>query len=216
LSEEAASYESKDEALSSDKTFVTFWLDAIEAASSEEKDWRKEADESVEIYRSDCDEGQAEFNILYSNIETLLPAIYNSTPSPDVRRRFGDRDPIAKSVSDIIERAISYSVDAYDFDAMMQAVYSTRHCRGVAWQGCAMCPTSHRDQTRASRPKARPRKARKPKASRRNMLTGWTRLSRAKSSPMRKPSANTCRGSTFAGVRALCGTKCHGLPSNTS
>jgi uncharacterized tellurite resistance protein B-like protein len=134
LSEEAASYESKDEALSSDKTFVTFWLDAIEAASSEEKDWRKEADESVEIYRSDCDEGQAEFNILYSNIETLLPAIYNSTPSPDVRRRFGDRDPIAKSVSDIIERAISYSVDAYDFDAMMQAVLfdSALPGRGVA------------------------------------------------------------------------------------
>jgi hypothetical protein len=80
-----------------------------------------------------------------SNIETLLPAIYNSTPSPDVRRRFGDRDPIAKSVSDIVERAISYSVDAYDFDAMMQAVcYSTAGIAG-AWRGkgalCALLRT---------------------------------------------------------------------------
>src|SRR5690606_18921301 len=29
-----------------------------------------------------------DFNILHSNVETIVPAIYNSTPVPDVRRRF--------------------------------------------------------------------------------------------------------------------------------
>jgi hypothetical protein len=41
---------------------------------------------------------------------------------PDVRRRFSDPDPVAKAVSDLIERALAFSVDAYDFDAVMKAV----------------------------------------------------------------------------------------------
>jgi hypothetical protein len=119
-----ASYETKEEALSSDPSFVRFWLDAIDASSKEEEDWRKDADEVIRIYRGDedGDKPASEFNILYSNVETLLPAIYNSTPTPDVRRRFGDKDPIGKTISDILERAISYSLDSYDFDATMRAV----------------------------------------------------------------------------------------------
>jgi hypothetical protein len=120
MDEHAQSYETKDEALKSDPDFVKFWLNAIDAASDEEKDWRKDADEVVGIYRGDKD-CEKEFNIVYSNVETLLPAIYNSVPVPDVRRRFGDRDEVGKVVSQILERAISYSVDSYDFDVTMRA-----------------------------------------------------------------------------------------------
>jgi hypothetical protein len=133
MSEENASYETKDEALKSDASFVTFWLDAIDAAGKEEKDWRESAQKVLDIYRGE-DKGETEFNIVYSNVETLLPAIYNSTPVPDVRRRFGDRDPIAKTVADMLERAISYSLDSYDFDNTMRNVLfdSAVPGRGVA------------------------------------------------------------------------------------
>lgn len=106
--------------LSSDDSFVAAWLDRIELAGKEEEDWRKDGDEVVGIYRNEDSADRDDFNILYSNVETTLPAVYNSTPIPDVRRRFNDRDPVAKAVSDILERSLSYSVDTYDFDAVMQ------------------------------------------------------------------------------------------------
>lgn len=120
-----ASRESDKEARQSDAEFVRLWLDALDIAGKEEKDWRAKASESVSLYRGNGADGKSRrdraFNILYSNIETTIPAIYNSVPVPDVRRRFSDDDPVSKEVSDIIERGISYSVDSYDFDSVMRA-----------------------------------------------------------------------------------------------
>ena len=128
MAENNAQFESVEQAVregaSNPKAgLVKMWLAAIDAADKEESDWRKEADEIVEIYRSASEQKkQQAFNILYSNTETLLPAIYNSTPQPDIRRRYNDPGVSAKAVADILERAISYSLDQYDFDAVMRAV----------------------------------------------------------------------------------------------
>lgn len=100
---------------------VKLWLDAIDLASKEEADWRKRAQTAVDTYRDQKERNDKRFNILYANTETILPAIYSSVPVPDIRRRFSDADPAGKVVSQILERAISYSVDAYDFDAVMRA-----------------------------------------------------------------------------------------------
>ena len=101
--------------------FVSDWIKRIEAASEEEKDWRKDGDTAVKAYKGDAEGGSKEFNIFHSNIETIAPALYNSTPAPDVRRRYADADPTGKAVADLLERALSYSVDAYDFDGIMKA-----------------------------------------------------------------------------------------------
>lgn len=52
-----------------------------------------------------------DFNILYSNVETIVPAIINSPPAPDIRRRYNDTDPVAKDVAEILERAIRCQID---------------------------------------------------------------------------------------------------------
>jgi hypothetical protein len=121
MDEQSATYETKGQSQESDADFVRFWLDAIEAASREEKEFREDGEDVIKIYRGEKD-SETEFNIVYSNTETLLPAIYNSTPVPDVRRRFGDRDAIGKVVSDMLERGLSYTLDNYDFDAVMRSV----------------------------------------------------------------------------------------------
>lgn len=119
----AASLETKDQ-IREDAEFVRTWLDAIELSSKEEEKWRKRAEEATNIYRSgskdNAENRSRTFNILFANVDTTVPSIYNSTPVPDVRRRYNDEDKVGKQVSDIIERAISYSVDAYDFDAVMK------------------------------------------------------------------------------------------------
>jgi hypothetical protein len=125
---DVATLESKEEA--KDKaSFVRMWMDAIHIAGKQEETWRKQAEETVKIYRAGSksraenpDGGDMAFNILFANVETVVPTVYNSTPIPDVRRRYDDEDKVGKQVSDLIERAISYSVDSYDFDHGMKFV----------------------------------------------------------------------------------------------
>jgi hypothetical protein len=99
--------------------FVREWLEAIDLASEDEKPWRDDAENAIRIYDT-TERTENSFNILHSNQETLLPAIYNTVPVPDVRRRYNDKDPPGKLVADTLERALSFSVDAYDFDDRMQ------------------------------------------------------------------------------------------------
>jgi hypothetical protein len=105
--------------------FVRQWLEAIQLSTDEECDWQKTAERACDAYRGGKPTYNNEgsdlntFNIFHANIETLVPALYNSTPIPDVRRRFNDDDPVGKEVAELFERALSYSVDAYDFDCTM-------------------------------------------------------------------------------------------------
>ncbi|WP_420959354.1 hypothetical protein [Brucella sp. IR073] len=67
------------------------WLERIRAAETREEDWRKDAEAAEKVYACNpkARSGKLyDFNILHSNVETIVPAIYNSTPVPDVRRRF--------------------------------------------------------------------------------------------------------------------------------
>jgi hypothetical protein len=129
MSEETAAVatqETYEQATKSDSDLVRLWLDALSIASQEEEDWRNNARKAVNLYRQASGESEErvdekkKFNILHSNIETMLPALYNSTPAPDVRRRYNDDDPAGKTVCDIQERCISYSIDMYDFDNTMR------------------------------------------------------------------------------------------------
>lgn len=65
---------------------VRFWVEALKLAEKEEEDWRKVAEAAYSRY-SMADKGKTTFNILYSNVETIVPAVYNSTPVPDIRPR---------------------------------------------------------------------------------------------------------------------------------
>ena len=51
------------------------------------------------------------FNILYSNTETLLPALYSATPRPDVQRRFKDDDPMGKAAAQAGKRMLEFLID---------------------------------------------------------------------------------------------------------
>lgn len=95
------------------------WLSELDLARSAEEDWRKESEEIWDLYRSKNRKANS-FNILWSNTETLRPSLYNSQPRPDVRRRFRDPDPVGKVASTILERALVYSIDSYDFDHVLQ------------------------------------------------------------------------------------------------
>lgn len=97
------------------------WLDRIKAAQKLEKSWLEAAQEATLIYTGEG-EKKSPFNILFSNVETIVPSIYNSTPSPDVRRRFSDPDPTSKAVSQLLERAIALQLDNGALDGEIEAL----------------------------------------------------------------------------------------------
>lgn len=101
--------------------YVGQWVQAITAAKADEKDWRKDAEKAIKAFRGNSGSTARNFNIFHSNTQILVPAVYNSTPIPDVRRRFGDSDKAGKTAADMIERALSYVMDRYDFDARVKA-----------------------------------------------------------------------------------------------
>lgn len=108
------------------------WLDRVEAAGKLEKHWLDDAKKAVETFTGErapeaygdqlATTGATDFNILYSNVETIVPAVINSAPVPDVRRRFLDDDPAARVVADILERAIRVQIDDSRLQTELEAV----------------------------------------------------------------------------------------------
>lgn len=96
-----------------------YWQRQIQRARHREKDWREAADKVLKRYRDERrseETGSKRLNILYSNVETLRPAIYANPPKPDVRRRYLDQDPVARMGAEVMQRALSACIDLYDLD----------------------------------------------------------------------------------------------------
>lgn len=86
------------------------WRKEITSAQKREKTYREEGAKIVELYEGEKKETY-QFNILYSNTETLSPALYNSVPTPVVERRFKDEDPVGKMASEVCQRTLKYLLD---------------------------------------------------------------------------------------------------------
>jgi len=91
----------------------------LKMADKAERPWRQEGDRIEKLYRrekkSKATSGNR-MNILWSNTEIMKPALYQGTPSADVRRRHPDQNPVAREAARVLERAIEYSIDQYPFD----------------------------------------------------------------------------------------------------
>ena len=126
-------------------TTVSRWLAEIAAYEKTFETWSTRVPKIVKRYRdelkassrlsSEADEQQRTFNVLWANVSTLQPALYSRSPVPEVGRRWKDRDPIARAAAEILERGLSYSLDAYDFDATAKGARDDYLLagRGQAW-----------------------------------------------------------------------------------
>ena len=76
---------------SPDDEIAQFWKSQLDDARRREEKYRKDARPVVRIYET-ADKKADSFNILYSNTETLLPAVYNAVPRPVVKRKQAGND----------------------------------------------------------------------------------------------------------------------------
>src|SRR5258708_40227896 len=75
------------------------------------KRYRDERTDAVEYTDTANSAQSARFNILWSNVQTLLPAVFAKRPKPVVERRYLDRDDVGRTAAIIWERPLLYELD---------------------------------------------------------------------------------------------------------
>jgi hypothetical protein len=118
------------------------YLNVLGQYNREFSKWEARATKIIRRYRDDVRTNgttgseSARFNILWSNVQTLVPAVFSQLPKASVSRRFADHDPVGRVASLLIERALDYEIEHYpDFRAAMKNGVEDRFLggRGVAW-----------------------------------------------------------------------------------
>jgi len=116
-----------------------YWHDQIETAIKIFDKWEKRGQKVVKRYRDERDAiemPRMKFNILWSNIQVLFPALYGRQAKPEVSRRYMDQDPVGRLASTMLERVMEYETTQFgDFDSAMRGVVEDRLLpgRGTAW-----------------------------------------------------------------------------------
>lgn len=121
------------------KESASRWLSELQLAKREDERWLKRGKKIVKRYRDErqgWSDANKKYNILWANIQTMLPALYGKTPRADVQRRFKDQDPVGRTAAQILERALQYEIDHYgDFDSAVKSAVLDRLLpgRGTVW-----------------------------------------------------------------------------------
>ncbi len=115
------------------------WLDAIETASKYQAKYQDRVKKIVDVYSKQGDAvalgAERRFAIFWANIEVLKQATYTRQPQPAIVRRFSDRDPIARHVSETMQRSVTSIFDLSDVHDCLKSVRDDflLGARGTAW-----------------------------------------------------------------------------------
>ena len=120
---------------------ANFWKKQIADYNKTFEAWEKRTERILARYTDagklkSTNSNGVRFNILWSNIQTAMPAVFSRLPQPDVSRRFKDSDPVGRIAAMILERALDYEVSYYpDYKAAVSACVFDRFigARGTAW-----------------------------------------------------------------------------------
>lgn len=120
-------------------TTVMRWVKEIELYEQKAGEWEEAAKKILRRYKDERNGSketkQSRYNILWSNIQTLLPALYSRNPKPDFQRRFLDADPAGRVACEVLERAATFTLDKEDFYLKARQVVTDRLLpgRGTMW-----------------------------------------------------------------------------------
>lgn len=119
------------------------WSEELRLAKKENEDFLKRGKDILSKYKDSekkRQKGGAEYannrmNILWSNIETLKPALYGKDPQPNVSRRFMDSDPVSRTASMILERCLITQMELAEFGYPMMRARDDLLLpgRGIVW-----------------------------------------------------------------------------------
>lgn len=106
---------------------VKYWLNQITNAQKDARKYYDSGKKVLDRYKNEGTDIPANapidnrMNVLWSNVQTIMPALYAKSPTPDVARRHRDKDPVGRWGAVVLERALEYQLDAYDVDYDIRA-----------------------------------------------------------------------------------------------
>lgn len=115
------------------------WKSELLLGKNADKEWAARAKRIVKRYkdeRSGVSRASKKYNILWSNVQTILPAVYSKTPKAEAERRNKDSDPVGRCASEILERSLQYELDNHDdYDEAIKSAILDRLLggRGTSW-----------------------------------------------------------------------------------
>jgi hypothetical protein len=116
------------------------WTKTIADYDREFKKWEGRVEKIIRRYKDEGrpqgNNGAARFNILWSNVQTAIPAVFSRLPKPDVSRRYKDSDPVGRVAALLLERGLEFEIEHYpDYRAAMRNCVQDRYLggRGVSW-----------------------------------------------------------------------------------
>lgn len=118
---------------------ANFWFDELKRYKEDYSKFTEAGKKIIARFRDERKSSEntgAKFNILWSNFQTLKPAVYSKPPKIEVSRRFKDRNDVSRVASSILERMISYEINQFnDYNTALSNAVDDRLLvgRGVAW-----------------------------------------------------------------------------------
>jgi hypothetical protein len=113
-----------------------YWKE-VEAYGKTSSDWKEQGEKIVKMYLDQhrTAASNRRFALLWSNVETLKPAVYAKTPNVVCSRRYKDPHPVGRTAAEILERATNSTFDLYRVDEVFRMVRDDRLLvsRGQAW-----------------------------------------------------------------------------------
>lgn len=101
---------------------VRRWRVELTLAQKRMKPWREKARKLFDLYRGESKaRTKNSYNMLFLVTDTLDPLLYNTLPTPDVRRRFAQSDPLGKAVSEVMNRSLTFNAETTGFDTEIRA-----------------------------------------------------------------------------------------------
>lgn len=113
-----------------------YWRE-IERYQRSTRDWYEEGENIEKVYLDEASSSRTarKLALLWANTETLKPAVYTKTPTVMCSRRYRDRDPVARTAAELMERATNTTLELYGIDEVFRMVRDDRLLpgRGTAW-----------------------------------------------------------------------------------
>lgn len=120
-----------------------YWLARLEAEETQRSDWMSNVKDVRKKYRSKQDDNKsrddknanAQFNVLWSNIETMRPALFSRLPKPYCERKSQERDDVSRVACRLLEAAIVNQLQACDTKNILKGSINDYLLAGVgtAW-----------------------------------------------------------------------------------
>lgn len=116
-----------------------YWQTELVASEKEHKKFTEKGHRIVKRFtdeRDGADAGKSYYNLLASNTEIKMSALYARTPLPEVSRRFTDAtDQVSRVASNLLQRNISIELETENFDTKFKQICLDRLLPGlgVGW-----------------------------------------------------------------------------------